>query len=224
MKIRQGWGKQKRNIEPGGGSHLLAVPILAELIFRCHFPHYPSTCGNAATFWCETRRLFNGLTRNGTDVFHSKQKSNTPGDRQRDLRQAKLVIWSFSVLLPSVDVVKQRGWTLLGPSERTDGKLDPGSPYLLFAQDLCTSWLFRRTRSGCAPGSCSFMSLRGGCEVGCQQSGADFSARECRWALNLMLSNTERQCAAQTPPLTRPPHMAAVWEMDICLSLWNWCW
>lgn len=101
MKIRQGWGKQKRNIEPGGSSHLLAVPILAELIFRCHFPRYPSTCGNAATFWCEARRLFNGLTRNGTDVFHSKQKSNTPGDRQRDLRQGKLVIWSFSVLLPS---------------------------------------------------------------------------------------------------------------------------
>lgn len=101
MKIRQGWGKQKRNIEPGSSSHLLTVPILVELIFRCHFPRHTSTCGNAATFGCETRRLFNGLTRNDTDVFHSKQKSNTPGDRQRDLRQGKLVIWSFSVLLPS---------------------------------------------------------------------------------------------------------------------------
>lgn len=69
-------------------------------------------------------------------------------------------------------------------------------------------------------GSFSFLSLRGGCEVGYQDSDADGNARECRWDFNMILPNTEQRCATHTPPHAWPPcwRVMAVWEMGL-LSL-----
>lgn len=43
--------------------------------------------------WCEIWHLFNGFTRDDTAVFSNKQKSNTPGRRQRAQKREKQGIW-----------------------------------------------------------------------------------------------------------------------------------
>lgn len=204
--------------------------------------------------WCETRRLFNGPTRNDTAVFSSKQKSNTPGKRQHAWKGEKLGMWRVCLdCYPAMDYVTDVGtwdpshsdpqgrctectsessaWGIRGESIYPWATIRCWSRVALW--DVKPSTLLDCTfvRAGPVGEPCSGVK-----EVPLReeriQSGApavaetDLTARQCRWDSNPVPSNSEVWC--------HWPHATAhlAWgkhcrpgSWDICLQFWDrWCW